>query len=108
MSYRAFAIALICIALTVPVGARAQPSFALKSASIVLPNRGIRFSGPGAEAVNENCLTCHSAGMVLNQPMLPAAAWKAEAEKMIHVYKAPVDEKDVAAIVDYLARVKGQ
>jgi hypothetical protein len=26
---------------------------------------------------------------------------------MIHVYKAPVDEKDVPAIVAYLARIKG-
>ena len=45
--------------------------------------------------------------MVLNQPALPAAGWQAEAEKMIHVYKAPVDEKDVPAIVAYLARIKG-
>jgi hypothetical protein len=45
--------------------------------------------------------------MVLNQPVLPAATWKAEAEKMIHVYKAPVDEKDVPAIVEYLTKMQG-
>ncbi len=65
------------------------------------------FSGPGSDTLNNNCLACHSAGMVLNQPALTAAAWQAEAEKMIHVYKAPVDEKDVPAIVDYLVRTKG-
>lgn len=105
---RTFALALVCAALAAPLGAHAQSSITLKSASIVLPDRGIQFSGPGSEAANENCLTCHSAGMVFNQPALPAAAWKAEAEKMIHVYKAPVDEQDVPAIVDYLARIKGQ
>ncbi len=100
-------ILLLWAVLASPLSAHAQPAFTLKSASIDLPDRGIQFSGPGSEAVNENCLTCHSAGMVLNQPPLPAAAWKAEAEKMIHVYKAPVDETDVEAIVDYLVSIKG-
>ena len=45
--------------------------------------------------------------MILNQPALPQAAWQAEVAKMRNVYKAPVDEKDVAAIVDYLTAVKG-
>jgi len=44
--------------------------------------------------------------MVLNQPMLPKSAWQAEVTKMIQNYKAPVSEEDVAAIVDYLARMK--
>ena len=65
------------------------------------------FPGPGSDAINNNCLVCHSAGMVLNQPALPKAAWQAEVDKMIHVYKAPVAPEDVAAIVDYLAKIKG-
>jgi hypothetical protein len=32
--------------------------------------------------VNGNCLACHSAGMVLTQPALSAAQWRAEVEKM--------------------------
>ena len=90
----------------------AFPNFAcaqtltLKSDSIDVPDRGTMFSGPGSEVVNNNCLACHSAGMVLNQPALPAATWQAEAEKMIHVYKAPVDERDVAAIVEYLTTLQ--
>ncbi len=98
---------LLGAALTVPLSGHTQPPFTLKSASIDLPDRGTQFSGAGSDVLNSNCLACHSADMVLNQPALSAAAWQAEAEKMIRVYKAPVDEKDVPAIVAYLARVKG-
>jgi hypothetical protein len=45
--------------------------------------------------------------MVLNQPTLPKAAWEAEVAKMRNVYKAPVSESDVPAILDYLVRIKG-
>src|ERR1700761_7188229 len=48
----------------------------LKSVSVELPTSGRTFpDGPGAEEINNNCLTCHSAGMVLNQPALPEAVW---------------------------------
>jgi len=90
-----------------PLAAQAQSQLVLKSDKIDLPDRGVTFAGPGSDVLNNNCLACHSAGMVLNQPAMAAASWKAEAEKMTHVYKAPVDEKDVPAIVDYLTRTKG-
>jgi hypothetical protein len=57
--------------------------------------------------VRNNCLGCHSAGMILNQPTMPKAAWEAEVTKMRTVYKAPVDEKAVPAIVEYVTAVKG-
>lgn len=57
-------------------------------------------------AINNNCLACHSAGMVLNQPALPKATWEAEVHKMINVYKAPIDDADVPAVVDYLASMR--
>ncbi|WP_428492038.1 c-type cytochrome [Rhodopila sp.] len=80
----------------------------LHSVSVDLPNSDRTFPGSGdAEAINANCLTCHSAGMVLNQPTLTRAAWRAEVEKMRGQYKAPVDEADVPAIVAYLAKYKG-
>ena len=107
MSRTIFALALTSAALAAPLHGHAQSPLTLKSVSIDLPDRGTMFSGPGSDTINNNCLACHSAGMVLTQPALPAAAWQAEAEKMIHVYKAPVDEKDVPAIVDYLTRIKG-
>ena len=106
MSRTMFTLALLSAAAAMPLAGYAQSPLTLKSVSIDLPDRGTMFSGPGSDVVNNNCLACHSAGMVLNQPALAAAVWQAEAEKMIHVYKAPVDEKDVPAIVTYLARIK--
>jgi len=61
------------------------------------------FEGPGADAANNNCLACHSAGMVLNQPALSKTQWRAEVDKMRTAYKAPIDSNDVDSIVDYLA-----
>jgi cytochrome c5 len=86
----------------------AAAPFVLKSTTVELPNSDQLFpAGPGSEVISANCLTCHSAGMVLNQPPLKKAAWEGEVKKMIAVYKAPVAEADVAAIVDYLNRIKG-
>jgi len=38
--------------------------------------------------------------MVLNQSAMSRAAWETEVTKMRNVYKAPVAEGDVPAIVD--------
>jgi cytochrome c5 len=77
----------------------------LRSVNVDFPNRDRQFEGPGADVVNNNCLTCHSAGMVLAQPRLPRAVWLAEVEKMRNTYKGPIDAEDVPAIVDYLANL---
>lgn len=88
--------------------AQGQPPLALKSVSIDLPNGDRMFpGGTNAEAINNNCLACHSVGMVLNQPAMPRVAWEAEVHKMINVYKAPVAAEDVPAIVAYLDNTKG-
>lgn len=80
----------------------------LTSLSVELPASDRMFpDGPGADAINNNCLGCHSAAMVINQPPLPRSAWQAEVGKMRSLFKAPVDEGDVPAIVDYLVRTKG-
>ena len=85
-----------------------QPQITFKSASVDLPTGDRMFpGGKDAEAINNNCLACHSAGMVLNQPALSKATWDAEVHKMISVYKAPVAAEDVPAIVAYLASTKG-
>ena len=87
---------------------RAATPFELKSVSVDLPDSDRTFPGGAeAEAINNNCLACHSAGMVLNQPPLPKATWEAEVHKMINTYKAPVAPEDVPAIVAYLAATKG-
>jgi hypothetical protein len=44
--------------------------------------------------------------MVLNQPAMSKAQWQAEVNKMRTAYKAPIDPKDVGAIVNYLAALR--
>ena len=100
------AVIVIC-ALSTPLMARAASPIELKPVKVDLPDSDRMFERPGADAINNNCLACHSAGMVLNQPDLSKQAWAAEVNKMINAYKAPVAPEDVGAIVDYLDRVKG-
>jgi cytochrome c5 len=81
---------------------------ALKSLKLDVPTSDTMFpAGPGSDAINNNCLACHSADHVLNQPSLSRAAWQEVVNKMITAYKAPVDPDDAKAIVDYLVRTKG-
>jgi cytochrome c5 len=95
------------IALMSPA-VQAKPPITLKSVAVTLPTSESALpQGPGVTVVHNNCLTCHSPGMILNQPAMAKAAWQAEVAKMRNVYKAPVAEKDVPAIVDYLTAVKG-
>ena len=103
-------IATVCLTtsllLPTPAWVQEQPKF--KSTTVDLPAGDAMFpGGTTADAINNNCLACHSADMVLDQPALPRATWEAEVRKMVNVYKAPVDESDVAVIVDYLAKIKG-
>jgi hypothetical protein len=76
----------------------------LRSVSVNFPDPGRTFPG-AADAVNNNCLACHSAGMVLTQPRLSRADWQGEVDKMRKVYKAPIADADVPKIVDYLANM---
>jgi len=99
-------LGLVIVAVLASIAGRAEPLITLNSVTVDLPDSGRMFPGPGSDAINNNCLACHSAGMVLNQPALPKSAWQAEVSKMIQSYKAPVSEEDVAAIVDYLASMK--
>lgn len=79
----------------------------LHSVNVDFPDPGRMFPGDTkADAINNNCLACHSAGMVLTQPALSRAEWQSEVEKMRSTYKAPVEELDVPAIVDYLVALK--
>lgn len=102
---------VVAAGLTLPSTGYAESSGAglkLKSVSVELPTNDRMFpDGPGSETINNNCLACHSAGMVLNQPALTQASWAAEVHKMIAVYKAPISDADAAVIVAYLVHTKG-
>ena len=106
--FRKFLWAVILLgAASMPLVARAATPLQLKSVKIDLPDSDKMFpDGPGSDAINNNCLACHSAGMVLNQPALSKQAWAAEVNKMINNYKAPVAPEDVGPIVEYLTGLK--
>jgi hypothetical protein len=107
MLRQALPIALITVAALAPLGAHADEKLTLKSVNVDLPFGDRMFpDGPGSEAVNNNCLACHSAGMVLTQPALSKEQWHAEVEKMRTAYKAPIDPKDVETIVNYLVAIQ--
>jgi hypothetical protein len=108
MSRNLLSAVILLGAALLPVVVRAATPLELKAVKIDLPDSDKMFpGGPGADAINNNCLACHSADMVLNQPALSKQAWAAEVSKMISAYKAPVAPEDVGAIVDYLAALKG-
>jgi mono/diheme cytochrome c family protein len=62
--------------------------------------------GPHLEVVVNNCSACHSADYIATQPhgeKFKEDFWKAEVNKMIKVYGAPIADADVPKIVEYLA-----
>lgn len=98
----------IAVAVAAATSSLAAEPMSFRSVKVGLPPADRAFpGGPEADAINANCLACHSAGMVLTQPRLARAQWQAEVDKMIHTYKAPVDQADVPAIVAYLASMDG-
>ncbi len=122
------AVGVILLAIATPVGRAGQyvpsaqvaqaasPSstvagggVTLHSVSFTLPDSDRSFPGGAeADAINNNCLACHSAGMVLTQPRLSRAVWQAEVDKMRESYKAPIEAADVPPIIDYLAKRVGE
>jgi hypothetical protein len=101
-------LVLLCATVTLSAAQAANTVTTFKSVDVDLPFGDRMFPDvPGSDAINNNCLACHSAGMVLNQPPLPRATWQAEVNKMRTAYKAPVSDEDAASIVDYLTRIKG-
>ena len=63
---------------------------------------------PGYAKAQANCVACHSADYMQFQP--PSAArpyWDAMVKRMKAVFNAPIDDADMPAIVDYLAKTYG-
>jgi mono/diheme cytochrome c family protein len=64
--------------------------------------------GVGADIAASQCLICHSAGMVLQQPPLTKSEWRAEIIKMRSAYGAPIPEDQVDGLSEYLKSINGQ
>lgn len=85
------------------------PTVQFADASITLPDDPNELpEGPGRQAVMDNCTACHSPSTMLQQPKVPREKWEATVAKMIKLYKAPVDEKAVPQIVDYMVAVQSK
>jgi len=58
--------------------------------------------GKGFDAVQANCLMCHSFGYIINQGRQSRAFWKGKIDKMIVHFKAPISKQDAKIIEEYL------
>ena len=75
---------------------------------IVLPHDEPELPpGPGRTEFATNCIICHSARYVSMQPLFPRKVWKAEVQKMVDAFKAPISEHDQAQVVNYVVAVFG-
>ena len=120
------AASLIVLAIATPSRSLAQPApgadspsatpaastvtgggVTLHSVIVKFPESDKHFpGGRRADAINNDCLICHSAGMVLDQANLSRAAWQTEVEKMHNDFKGPFPTEDIPAILDYLGDLK--
>jgi len=96
-------IAMLTAAAIAPLGAASK--------SITLPPDGVQLKAsslPGYALAQSNCVACHSAEYMQYQP--PTAArpyWDAMVKRMKAVFKAPINDADIPAIVEYLAKTYG-
>ena len=97
-----------CSSLATPGPDRDRRAFRgpLRTTSIALPADEARFTGPGADMLERNCLACHSATMISHQPRLTATQWRDVVRKMQNAYHAPIADEDVPEIVERLAALK--
>jgi len=54
------------------------------------------------------CYTCHSAEYIKTQPKLSQTTWKAEVLKMKRIFGAPIEDKNIDPIVEYLTKTYSQ
>ena len=81
------------------------------SKSIELPPDGAQLKAnglPGYAKARTHCIACHSAEYMLYQPpTAPRPYWDAMVKRMKQVFKAPIDDADMAEITDYLVKTYG-
>jgi hypothetical protein len=104
-AHAAGAVAPLCLALAAGQSVHAAPK------TIELPPDGIQLKTsplPGYEKARANCVACHSAEYMAYQPSTAARPyWDAMVKRMKGVFKAPLDDADMADIVDYLVKTYG-
>jgi len=100
-----FAVALSALALSLGGMTWAD----IKSITLPTEAPSLKASAlPGYAKAQTNCVACHSAEYMLYQPpTAPRAYWEAMVTRMKTVFKAPIDDADMPAIVDYLVKTYG-
>lgn len=99
----------LAAALLTAFGAAAPALAADKT--VELPPDGAQLKPsplPGYALAQANCVACHSAEYMQYQP--PSAArpyWEAMVRRMKTVFLAPIDDAQMPAIVEYLAKTYG-
>jgi hypothetical protein len=58
--------------------------------------------GDGLQDVQIYCNTCHGTRYITMQPLLPAATWEAEVNKMNKVFGASIPDENTQKIILYL------
>jgi PBP1b-binding outer membrane lipoprotein LpoB len=97
------------LALTLLAGCDRADEVTFADAAITLPDDPIDLPDlPGREAVLTNCTACHSPSTMLQQPKVSREKWESIIGKMGEIYKAPIDQAAVPAIVDYMVAVQAQ
>lgn len=82
--------------------------FALAAPALAQEEKIKLKDGPGREAIEVNCSVCHSLDYIpMNSRFLDRPKWDATIKKMIGPYGAPIDEKDIPQILDYLVKNYG-
>lgn len=103
----ALAVMLTPVAAPAKGKQKAAPA-AGETASIELPpGDDVLPDRRHAEAVDRNCLSCHSTETILNQPALSRDVWKAEIDKMRTAYGAQIAPEMDDAILAYLTTING-
>ena len=97
-------LVLAALGAALPLAAAAQ------NKTITLPSDhsyGELKPGPGVEAAQRACRSCHSTDYIVMQPRGPAKQWEAVVTKMIKVFGASITDEDAKAIVRYLSTAYG-
>lgn len=72
------------------------------------PTQYLPSTLPGYAKTQEKCLRCHTAEPMAYQPQdAPRAHWEGMVKRMKRVFKAKLDDAEIADIVDYMAKTYG-
>ncbi|MBU3673076.1 MAG: cytochrome c [Sinobacteraceae bacterium] len=105
MSAHRVAMLTLALVITAATGLLAEVRAASGAASGAEPEAR---AGEGRELFVARCSSCHSLDyMEMHARFGTRALWEAEVTKMRNAYKAPLNDEEAKAIVEYLARTYG-